>query len=160
MEKNRGNIVEISIANRQKVLEFNAQGLTAVLQNTFCTNRIQKGELSVAVVNDDEIKEVNTRFLERKNSTDVIAFTYDKDARRMSIDGEIVINAQEAARNSETLYHNAEAELFLYAVHGALHLLGWDDDTAKARDEMNLYAVKILAEHGVEIDDTALLLGE
>jgi probable rRNA maturation factor len=52
------------------------------------------------------------------------------------LDGEIIISADTAATQAPQYGSSAEAELLLYVIHGALHLVGYDDTTATERKRM------------------------
>jgi len=58
---------------------------------------------------------------------------------------DIVVSAETAIRNSRIFKTTPEYEIFLYAVHGALHLCGYEDDTDAKGKVMQQKAVKILS---------------
>jgi probable rRNA maturation factor len=95
-------------------------------------------DVSIAIVDDTEISKINSQFLNKKKQTDVISFDLSdhKDKLRTF---EIVVNAQQAARQAKQRNHSTEAELALYITHGLLHNLGFDDaddDLAKTMHNM------------------------
>ena len=130
--------------------------LRRAVNGTLEDGGVVSGDVSLAIVADGRMREINARFLGRHETTDVIAFAYEKK-EASSLCGEIVINASEARRIAGPLRHDASAELLLYAVHGALHLLGWEDSTAGKRNAVNRHAVVILAQYGVVLDDSTLM---
>ncbi len=67
----------------------------------------------------------------------------------LSVEGEIVVSADTAAREARGRGHSFEAELALYAVHGTLHLLGYDDDNEQAAARMHELEDEILGAIGV-----------
>lgn len=100
------------------------------LRAVFDQLKLESLALNVVIVDDDAIADMHARFLDVEGTTDVITFDLsdaapDSTARR--IDGELYICLDEAARQAEKFDHSVEAELLLYAVHGLLHLLGYDD---------------------------------
>ena len=98
------------------------------------------GTLSVALVDDSRISEINQRFCGRPGPTDVIAFAPDEDAGPA---GEIIISVDAAARQAPQEGHSLARELCILAVHGLLHVLGYDDATPRGRTEMDRLQVQI-----------------
>jgi rRNA maturation RNase YbeY len=80
----------------------------------------------VALVSDEQMREVNRRFLGRDRPTDVMAFPLGEGPGAW---GEVVISVDTARRQAEERNGELKEELLLLAVHGTLHLLGWEDDT-------------------------------
>ncbi len=121
--------------------------------------------IGVAVVDDAQIAHLNSQHLDHEGPTDVIAFdlrdepTMDasddsQDRNRASeppthsIEGEIVVSIDTARRESQARGHPVEAELALYAVHGVLHLLGYDDQQEQEAVRMHEVEDQILSEVG------------
>jgi probable rRNA maturation factor len=92
--------------------------------------------VSISIVDDAEIREVNRDFLAHDEETDVIAFDL-ADGVDDSVSGEVVVSAECAERVARELGHSASWELFFYLCHGLLHLCGWDDATPSDRDRMH-----------------------
>ncbi|MGC9318263.1 MAG: rRNA maturation RNase YbeY [Armatimonadota bacterium] len=90
--------------------------------------------VSVAVVDDGRIREVNRRFRNTDATTDVIAFEAEEEAGRLA--GEVIVSAQTARRQAEEAGHPLQAELCLLVAHGVLHVLGYEDYTPHDRAEM------------------------
>ncbi|KPB05300.1 rRNA maturation factor [Bacillus sp. CHD6a] len=100
---------------------------------------IQTGaELSVTFVNNDRIQEINREYRDKDRPTDVISFAmeemgegeieihYDEDAPRML--GDIIISIPKAEEQAEEYGHSVKRELGFLALHGLLHLLGYDHE--------------------------------
>ena len=84
-------------------------------------------EITIFLVNDARIKGLNKRFLRKNSPTDVIAF--DSSINKKEILADIFISVDSAIRNSRLYNVLPSDELLLYAVHGALHILGFNDKT-------------------------------
>ena len=95
---------------------------------------IESGEISLAVVDDPTIHELNRRWLEHDEPTDVLSFVLERDGS--SLEGEIIVSADTARARASEFGWSADAELALYIIHGALHLAGYDDKEPAARAEM------------------------
>ena len=91
---------------------------------------------------DPEIHEINRTFLNHDFPTDVISFLLEGDSTSQAgargtvrrganrtLDGEVVISTDTAAKNASRHATTTEHELKLYLVHGLLHLCGYDDLT-------------------------------
>jgi probable rRNA maturation factor len=86
-----------------------------------------KGELSITFVDDEKMKEMNKKYTNRDSVTDVLSFGFDDMPELM---GDIYISVPQAERQKEG---DLLSELKLLAVHGILHLAGYDDKTARER---------------------------
>jgi probable rRNA maturation factor len=86
-----------------------------------------KGELSITFVDDEKMKEMNKKYTNRDSVTDVLSFGFDDMPELM---GDIYISVPQAERQKED---DLLSELKLLAVHGILHLAGYDDKTARER---------------------------
>lgn len=146
----------IQIANRQDSLPCDETDLREVLREVLRRQAPRREvDVSVALVDDEETREVNARFLDRRGVTDVIAFTYQNGDDYL--EGEIVVNAAEAVRMAPQTEHGPWEELLLYAVHGMLHLLGYEDSTPRLRQRMNRRAAELLRAAGRSLDSRTLL---
>lgn len=95
--------------------------------------RRQPVVLSVVVVDDAAIQEVNARMLGHDWPTDVITFPWSEQPH---LEGELMLSVETARREAAARGHEAADELALYAVHGVLHLLGHDDEKPAGRRRM------------------------
>lgn len=102
------------------------------------------GTVSVALVNDECIRDLNRRFLGRDRATDVLAFPLGRD--QPGAWGEVVVSVDTARRQAQERNGDLGEELLLLAVHGTLHLLGRDDDTPEAWQGMMEEAREIVEE--------------
>lgn len=107
--------------------------------------------VGLAFVDDFLMKELNTRHRHKPKTTDVLSFgqTLPRGAKGMSavralardVDGElevgdIVISGAQAQRQARRRQHSLQREVAFLAAHGALHLLGFEDDTREGYAEM------------------------
>ena len=93
-----------------------------------------RGEISIAVVDDATIRELNRHYLQHDWATDVI--TFPLEAEGDWLEGEIVVSRETADRIAADLPWTADDELLLYAIHGALHLVGLDDQDEASQSAM------------------------
>lgn len=94
--------------------------------------------VDVHVIGDAEIAALNREHLKHAGPTDVLSFPMgEADPERGAFHlGEIVASYETAQREAAARKITFEEELGRYCVHGFLHLLGYDDDTAPRRREM------------------------
>ena len=91
-------------------------------------------EVEITLLGEAAIAKVHGEFLEDPTPTDVITFEH----------GEILIGVPIAAANAKKFRHPADCEVALCAIHGLLHLLGYDDLTEKERVIMHARQEEIL----------------
>ncbi|MFC1671623.1 rRNA maturation RNase YbeY [Planctomycetota bacterium] len=136
----------IDIVDRQTDLDVD-QGVLCrvvkkVLEDAGCTKSV-----SVALVDADEMKKLNRSYKGRDDLTDVLAFPMGKG----KLLGDVVVCPAKAKMEADARSCEPMSELLLYAVHGTLHLLGYDDQGEEA-EEMYAKEDEILGAFGVEVD--------
>ena len=125
--------LRILISNRQE-RPVDEEGLRALARDTMRGEGIERAELSVSFVEQDEIAGLHERFMDESGPTDVLSFPLDDiDEDGVRLLGDVVVAPGEAARNNPS---DPEAELRLLIVHGILHLLGYDHEDDGARTRM------------------------
>jgi probable rRNA maturation factor len=96
-----------------------------------------RGALSIAVVSDVRVRTLNRQYRQKDLATDVLSFPADE----AGFLGDIVIAGDVARRQARKAGHTLQAELRILALHGLLHLLGYDherDDGEMRRVERRL----------------------
>jgi rRNA maturation RNase YbeY len=88
----------------------------------------------VNFVSEEEILDINKRFLDHNYATDIITFDYSENNH--SIDAELFISYREAEHNSRRFRVTEEQEITRLIIHGILHLIGFDDKMKKDRIKM------------------------
>lgn len=139
----------IPVVNRQRRVKVGAPLVRRVVEAVFAAEEAGEPRISVALVNDEVIREVNREHLDHDWATDSISFSYEDDPSPDGLRGEVVVSGETALREAEERGKDPVHELLLYVAHGTLHLLGWDDDTPARRDAMNAHAAEILAGAGI-----------
>ncbi|HWE03468.1 MAG TPA: rRNA maturation RNase YbeY [Tepidisphaeraceae bacterium] len=106
-------------------------------------------ELSLALVGDGQMSLLHQRFMGIEGPTDVLTFPFEFDEKGREISGEVVICVPQAVRQAKLRGTRTDCELLLYALHGILHLSGFDDRTAKAFQRMHRKEDEILIRLGL-----------
>ncbi|MCH8251365.1 MAG: rRNA maturation RNase YbeY [Planctomycetes bacterium] len=139
---------DISVALEDGLGPLPASRLVEAIGATLRRHGAPSARVSVAIVGDERIAEINRTHLRHAGPTDAVTFDL-RDRPGDPIDGEIVISAETAAREAHRRGHPMDAELMLYAVHGALHLLGFDDASDEEAARMHAMEDEILVDLGV-----------
>lgn len=116
-------------------------------------------ELSVTFVTNDRIQEINREYRGKDYPTDVISFALEEmgegeievtgsDIPRVL--GDIIISIKKAEEQAIEYGHSFERELGFLAVHGLLHLLGYDHETEDEEKVMFERQRVILDEYGLQ----------
>ncbi|MBW3540749.1 MAG: rRNA maturation RNase YbeY [Planctomycetes bacterium] len=144
---------DIQIHNGQTAYDIDPSALERIAQRTLEAECIASAEISVAVVDDAAIHELNRRWLDHDEPTDVLSFLLDErvDDGGRRIEGEVVLSAETAHRRAPEFGWDHGDELALYLVHGLLHLAGYDDLEPEARLEMRHREREILSLCGVKL---------
>jgi rRNA maturation RNase YbeY len=89
----------------------------------------RRAELSLALVDDAAIAELNLRFRGVRGPTDVLSFSLEDGLhadRRGALLGDVVISVETAARQARRARRTLDEEVLRLLIHGALHLVGHD----------------------------------
>jgi probable rRNA maturation factor len=124
----------IAVDDRQSDA-VDVEGLTALARACLLGEGVADAELSISFVTEDEIADLNQRYLHEDGPTDVLSFPLDEEAGEEGLRmlGDVVMAPAVAARNNPD---DPVAELRLLLVHGILHLLGHDHMEQAARASM------------------------
>jgi len=109
--------------------------------------------ISILVCDDEQIRELNRTYRGIDHTTDVLSFEdcYELPGTDIYHLGDIAISYPAAVRQSKAAGHSIEAEISLLAIHGVLHLLGFDHATVEEKELMWSMQSKCLLELGLEI---------
>ena len=107
------------------------RGLGAWLQRA--APAIALGDVSIAVVSDRRMRALNRQFRGQDVATDVLSFPATQMPGVSSFLGDIVIAAGVATRQAREAGHPVGTELKVLALHGLLHLMGYDHDTDEGK---------------------------
>lgn len=123
-------------------------------------------ECSITFISNERIREINREFRNKDAVTDVISFALNDDDAdlfsMMEIEGEdtdfvttigdIVISVDRAKEQAADYGHSIERELGFLALHGFLHLNGYDHQTPEEEAEMMGLQEEILTAYGLQRD--------
>jgi probable rRNA maturation factor len=94
-------------------------------------------ELSVTLVSDATITEINESYLRHEGPTDVVSFPLPGPDERVV--GDVYVGAEQAHRQAAELGEDPRIETLRLAVHGTLHVLGFDHPEGEGREASPMY---------------------
>jgi probable rRNA maturation factor len=129
--------MKIDIQNLQSVAKIDKNKIIECADHVLKAMGENDAELSLVLVNDMYISNLNWKYRQNASATDVLAFPM-RDSRRLSGTtlGDVVISVETAKREAAKRKKDLQEELDLYFVHGILHLLGYDDEKIRKRKKM------------------------
>lgn len=141
----------IVIQNTIKDSMVDEQSLTGTLQQVITDLGVSNSELLIRLVDKDEIQQLNNTYRGKDKPTNILSFPYDIPKQiDESILGDVVICLAVVQDESKTQNKTFENHLTHIAVHGVLHLLGYDHIKDSEFNEMQALEVKILAGLGID----------
>lgn len=115
----------------------------------------EPSELSVTFLTNDEIQAINREWRGKDAPTDVISFAFDEmgeeemdfmlDEDEPRLLGDLLISVERCREQAADYGHSFERELGFLAIHGFLHLLGYDHMTPEEEAEMTARQELVLA---------------
>ncbi|MDD4606969.1 MAG: rRNA maturation RNase YbeY [Patescibacteria group bacterium] len=102
--------------------------------------------ISLAIVNDQEIKKINKLYRGQNKVTDVISVPVEKRIKLEDKNywGEIILNYSQVKKQAEDNNHSIQKELTILIVHSILHLIGHDHQTDEEAKKMSTKEEMIL----------------
>ena len=163
-------MTEILIENTQQEVEID-NSINELIKNcaeaTLCYEECDfDAEISVTIVDEEEIKNLNREYRDKDSVTDVLSFPMveisedgemifdecDFDGENVVL-GDIVICAKRAEQQAEEFGHSVEREFAFLTVHSMLHLLGYDHEHSEDMEqEMFKRQKEILDKMGITRD--------
>ncbi len=159
--------IAVEIAKNFQEIEICQAGLEKLVKTICKRFDVSKATVSIALLDDAEIRELNKRFLKRDCPTDCLSFDLSdgrgSQTQKVELDNldgcaksfEVVVNAEMAVREASLRGHSSEAEVALYITHGLLHNLGFDDSAPDQAKRMRDAEHEILERLGYRLADSS-----
>ena len=130
--------MQIDIDIRYGAEKLNERGLEKCIRTILEILKLPEAELSVVVVDDEEIARLNRQYFDREGPTNVISFPMQEGEGAQFIPdllGDVVVSLDTAFREAEGAGMDPIERLHALIAHGVLHLIGYDheNDAAEAR---------------------------
>jgi probable rRNA maturation factor len=117
--------LEVVLLNRQRRRRVRPERLRRLLEDAARSLGVS-GEVALVLVRDPAVRDLNARYRGQDKPTDVLSFPGPGGAAGL---GDIVVSVDTAERNARRLGRTLERELDVLALHGFLHVLGYDHET-------------------------------
>jgi probable rRNA maturation factor len=137
----------IEISNRQSLIQPDVERIRRAVSTLLENEGLASAAINIAIVDDPTIHDLNRRFLNHDEPTDVLSFLLDE---ANGLDGDVIASAETAIRSATRYAWPPDDELLLYIIHGTLHLVGYDDLDAASLAEMREREKHYLAEMGLK----------
>jgi probable rRNA maturation factor len=129
----------IEIINRQRKQTINKGKFHVLLKKLVDHYKLDDPEITLAFVNNKTIQELNSRFLKKNTPTDVLSFPVgEKGADGKYYLGDIIISVPKAHDQSSEKGHSLEKEMKILAIHGFLHLMGFEHTEGLEKEEKKM----------------------
>jgi probable rRNA maturation factor len=117
-------MLEVVLVNRQRRRRIDSTRLRRVLRGAAKALRVQ-GEVALVFAGDRTLRRLNREYRGKDEATDVLSFPGSPEVGL----GDIVISVETAGRNAVRQRRSVTQELDVLALHGFLHVLGYDHET-------------------------------
>jgi probable rRNA maturation factor len=134
--------IEINIFNETDYKYLPYKKLEKAISRVLIAENIENVNVNVIIADNSFIRELNREYLKHDYETDVISFPMDED----DLLGEIYICAPQAEKQAHRYRVSKQEEIIRLGVHGALHLVGYNDFTEEQRKEMRQLENKFIKE--------------
>lgn len=141
-------MIRVEVCNEQVALPVDVDLTQRAVAVVLAGESVTSATISVAVVDDPTMRELNRRYLNHDYNTDVLSFLLDESNDQL--DGEIIVSAEMAILRASEFAWSAEHELLLYVIHGTLHLAGYDDHSPADRGQMRRKEMQYLKQLGLD----------
>lgn len=135
--------MKIAIENRQSRQKIAKVPLRKVARKILSASGCPDAQLSILIVDDAMIRDINRDYLKKDRPTNVISFAMQEGEGggvQPEVLGDVVISAETAARDAFDAQISFESELYFLLLHGILHLLGYDHERGTQADAERMEA--------------------
>jgi len=140
--------VILDIANLQKHYAIKSSKIKRAAEEAL-GRKGNGAKLSIAFVDNNEIRKLNKKYFNSNDVTDVIAFPLNN--HKSALNGEIVVSVETAVDTAGKENIDIEGEIILYVVHGILHLQGYRDGNRNDAEIMHDKESRILKALGYNV---------
>ena len=117
--------LEVVLLNRQRRRRVRSDRLRRLLEGAARSLGVS-GEVALVLTRDPAVRELNARYRGQDKPTDVLSFPGPGGSAGL---GDVVVSVDTAERNARRLGRTLQRELDVLALHGFLHVLGYDHET-------------------------------
>ena len=130
-------MIEVEVNKRIKC-DFKDDFFCDIIKATLKKIKISKAKISIAIVGNKEIKNLNLKYRHKYEVTDVLSFRAVEAGDSFELEpnylGEIILNFSYIVRQAKDLNHSTQKEIEIMLRHGLLHLLGYTHEQMRQLD--------------------------
>jgi len=138
--------IEINLINSSSTKYLPNKRVVESIRRVLYYHKKKKAAINIIYSNEETIRSLNKQYLNHDYVTDVLSFSLGENNE---IDGEIYISADTAASQAKEYKVSLSNEITRLAVHGTLHILGYNDETDEERKKMTEFENKFLLNKNV-----------
>lgn len=124
--------VDIIVLSESDGKYFPKKKIKEAVNKVFISEKIRHASVSIILCTDEFIRGINKQYLDHDYATDVISFNFEEK----NLAGEVYISVETAIEQAKEYKVSLSNELLRLAVHGVLHLIGYDDSDEASRNNM------------------------
>lgn len=150
-------MIYLSVSSISRCYFLNKRKLEKIVGFILKSVGVSQANLSIVFVTDRQIKRLNYLYRKKNRTTDVLAFsmregkspflktTGDRRLKKeASILGDVAISVDRAKKQAKRFDSTFKKEIYLYIIHGILHLVGYGDEKPSAKRLMRRKEIEIL----------------
>ena len=141
--------MKVVVVNHCLGLRVDRKLLAKVARFVARQHNVTTGQIELAIFSDTDIARLHKQHLGRRFVTDVICFDMSQPRQAGGFGASLALGGQVARRQARIHKTSINKELSLYAVHGLLHVLGYDDDTTENAQCMHQREDELLTRLGL-----------
>lgn len=157
--------VKVTVFNKQKAVSVTPEIKKLIRQACKATLKSEEisfdAQIDVSIVDDEQIKVLNSEYRDVDASTDVLSFPLGENGEydinpesNLYMLGDVVISIEHALSQADLYGHGADREIAYLTVHSVLHLLGYDHiHSSKEKSVMRAKEEKALSMLGLTIGE-------
>jgi probable rRNA maturation factor len=140
----------VEIINRQTKSRIRTELYSGVIERLLRRSRLKETDVVLVFAGDAAVRTLNRTFRKKDKTTDVLSFPMEGrgDGGRSHL-GDIIISVPQARRQAAELGHSLDAELVYLAIHGFIHLLGFEHFRGHEAEEAKI--LKLLRREKVSV---------
>lgn len=140
-------MIHLSVINISRCYFLNKKKLKDIVRFILKSLGIFNANLSIVFTTDREIRHLNYLYRRVNRATDVLSFSM-REGKRLkrdsSILGDVIISVDRARKQAGRFNSTFKKEIFLYIIHGILHLVGYEDEKPALRKRMRKKETELL----------------
>ncbi len=123
----------VEVLNRSAESQASCRRLKKKAERMLAFLKRREADLSIALVGNSQIQELNARYRQKNEPTDVLSFASGEPLfPHIEMLGDVVISVEQARKQARKKKWSLEQELEILLIHGILHLLGYDHERSQS----------------------------